>query len=230
VVGPTAPLSTTAGRHRGGILALRVIDVSMPLFEGMPSFPDDPSFVLEPLARLRRGEPYDLSRLVLGSHTGTHLDPPSHFFPGGVSVDRLDLEALLGPCLVVEGGSNLRTVEAAELANVPRGTRRVLLRTANSARWARKLEFFEDYVGLSLDGARRLVEQGVRLVGIDALSVETDPSLRFPVHRELLGHGVAILEGLLLGGVGPGDYDLSCLPLPVRDGDGGPARAVLRSK
>lgn len=228
--GPAQALWSTAGTALPGVRTVRSIDVSMPLFEGMPSFPGDPPFAAEPVLRVDRGEPYDLSRLTLGSHAGTHVDPPSHFFAGEASADLLDLDLLNGPCLVVQGGADRRAVSAEEVAAVPPGTTRLLLRTANSDRWARKLEYFDDYVTLSRAAASSLVEQGVRLVGIDALSVESDPSGRFPVHRELLGHGVVILEGLLLEAAPPGPYELGCLPLAVRHGDGGPARAVLRPR
>jgi len=206
---------------------VRTIDVSMPLFEGMPRFPGDPPFATEPVARLALGGPYDLSRLTMGSHTGTHLDPPSHFVPGGVPVDGVDLDALNGPCQVVAGGANGRSVTAAEAETVPPGTARLLWRTPNSARWARRLAFFDDFVGLSLGAAERLVERGVRLVGIDALSVENSGSETYPVHRRLLERGVVILEGLLLEEAPPGRYDLQCLPLRWRGGDGSPSRVVL---
>jgi arylformamidase len=206
---------------------MRRLDISMPLFDGMPAFPGDPPFASVPVRRLAAGDPYALSGLTLGSHAGTHLDPPRHFRPDGVSVDALDLDVLNGPCEVVDAGPSTEPVGPDRLGDVPAGTVRVLLRTPNSARWAQKLEFFEDYVGLSVEGAARLVERGVRLVGIDALSIERDPSDRFPVHRVLLDRGVVILEGLLLAGVRPGRYGLECLPLRIRDGDGAPARAVL---
>lgn len=204
-----------------------VLDVSMPLREGMPAMPGDPPVELRPLARLDAGSPFNLSRLTLGTHAGTHLDPPGHFLPGAPLADRLDLRLLNGECRVVRVPSRAGTISPAELERVPQGTKRVLLRTANSTRWARKLEYFADYVGLSLEGARLLLRRGVRLVGIDSLSIEHDLSERFPVHRELLGNGAVILEGLLLAGARPGRYELRCLPLRVQDGDGGPARAVL---
>ena len=209
---------------------MRTIDVSMPLFAGMPAFPGDPPFASEAASRLERGDPYDLSRITMGSHAGTHVDPPSHFLPGARSAEALDLDVLNGPCEVfrVRGGGRLIT--AAMLSEVPAGTRRLLLRTENSERWARRLEFFEEYVHLGLDGAKALLKAGVRLVGIDSLSIESDPSGRFPVHRELLGHGALILEGLLLASAEPGAYELRCLPLALRGGDGGPARAVLASR
>ena len=199
----------------------------MPLFEGTPALPGDPPFASAPVRRLSAGEPYNLSRLAVGSHAGTHLDPPSHFLPDGTTVDALDLATLNGPCWVLDAGPSPDDVGPDRLAGVPSGAERVLLRTRNSARWARTLEFFDDFVGLSVEGAAWLLGRGVRLVGIDALSIERDPSDRFPVHRALLERGVVILEGLLLDGVRPGRYTLECLPLRVRDGDGAPARAVL---
>ena len=209
---------------------MKRIDISMPLFPGMPSFPGDPPLAVERLRTLERGDPYNISRLSLGSHAGTHVDPPVHFVPGGRAVDRLDLGSLNGPCRVVETDSRSRTVGPEAVNGLPPGTERVLFRTANSARWARSLEFFSDYVGLSPEAANALVERGVRLVGLDSLSVENDPSGAFPVHHILLGRGILILEGLLLDGVPGGEYLLECLPLRLRDGDGGPARATLLSE
>lgn len=203
------------------------IDVSMPLFAGMPAFPGDPEFASDPLRRLERGDPYALAGLRLGSHAGTHVDAPRHFLPDGVSVDRLDLDVLCGPAVVLHVPGTAPAVGPEHLAGLPPRTERLLLRTSNSGRWTERLEFFPDYVGLTLDGARALRARGVRLVGIDALSVESDPTDRFPVHRELLAAGVPIVEGLLLGPAPAGRYEMSCLPLRLQDGDGAPARVVL---
>ena len=204
------------------------IDVSMPLFTGMPAFPGDPPFSAERAHSIDRGDPYNLSELTLGSHAGTHVDPPVHFIPRGATIDRIDLGALNGPCQVVAVPDSAESVGPRELAAVPNGTPRVLLRTANSERWHRRLEFFPDYVALAPEGADALIARGVRLIGIDSLSIERDTTGRFPVHHRLLGSEVLILEGLLLADVRPGPYELACLPLAWRDGDGGPARAILR--
>jgi arylformamidase len=204
------------------------IDISMPLSEGTPRFPGDPPVVMEPLQRIDLGAPSNLSRWVLGSHAGTHVDAPSHFFRGAPSVDRLSLDTLAGPCLVVGGGADGRSVTAEELGKLPPGTTRVLLKTPNSLRWSRSLEYFDDYVELSEGGAARLLSAGVKLVGIDALSVESDPTGRFPIHRLLLSRGVVILEGLLLEAVREGASELACFPLALRDGDGAPVRAAVR--
>ena len=199
----------------------------MPLYPGMPAFPGDPEFSTAPSHRIERGDAYNISTVGFGTHAGTHVDPPVHFIPGGAAIDRVDLELLNGPCRVVGVPDACRTIGGPEASGVPPGTERVLFRTSNSARWARSLRFFEDYVALDPTGAQTLLGAGVRLVGIDALSIERDPSGRFPVHHALLGHGALILEGLLLADAPPGEYDLACLPLRLADGDGGPARVTL---
>jgi arylformamidase len=206
---------------------MRRIDISMPLFPGMPSFPGDPAFVSTRVRSLEAGDPYNLSLLSFGSHSGTHLDPPVHFVEGGATTDELDLEVLNGPCRVVDIGLRATSVGADAVERIPAGTARVLFRTANSPRWATSLTFFPDYVGLTSAAADALVERRIRLVGVDALSVENDPTGTYPVHHSLLGNGALILEGLLLATVPAGEYLLECLPLRLRGGDGGPARAAL---
>jgi len=199
----------------------------MPLFEGMPSFPGDPPFGSTPRRSISHGDVYSISELSLGSHAGTHVDPPVHFISGGAAVDRIDLEVLNGPCQVVEVDDRAPAVDSDAVDRIAAGASRVLFRTANSSRWSRSLSFFSDYVGLTRAAADALVHRQVRLVGIDALSIENDPTETYPVHRTLLARGSLILEGLLLSGVPAGDYRLECLPLRLRDGDGSPARATL---
>ena len=203
------------------------IDISMPLAAGMPSFPGDPVFANEPVRSLAKGDPYSVSALRLGSHAGTHVDPPCHFLAGGATIDEVDLGRLNGPCVVVDIPPNATSIGPAELGSLPPNPERVLFRTRNSARWRAALEFFPDYVAVSDAGAAELLRRGVRLVGVDSLSVERDADGRFPVHHRLLGGGSLILEGLLLDGASPGRYSLHCMPLRVRRGDGGPARAAL---
>lgn len=206
---------------------MRRIDISMPLYPGMPAFPGDPPFETARLRALDRGDPYNISTVVLGSHAGTHVDPPAHFVRDGVTADRLDLDALNGPCWVVEVDSRVTAIGVREVDSLPAGAERVLFRTSNSSRWARSLSFFADYVALSPPAAEALAARKVALVGVDSLSIENDPSGRYPVHHLLLGRGIVLLEGLLLEGVAEGEYTLECLPLRLRDGDGGPARAAL---
>ncbi len=203
------------------------IDISFPIRDRMAGFPGDPPVRLLPVRRIAEGAAYDLSSLSMSSHTGTHVDPPRHFLPGGAGIDGVDLGRLNGPARVVGVPSSATVVDAATVARVPAGTERVLFRTRNSDRWPPRFEFFPDYVGLDDSAAEALLARGVRLVGIDSLSVEKDASGTFPVHHRLLGGGALILEGIVLGSVPEGAYDLACLPLRIVDGDGGPCRAVL---
>jgi arylformamidase len=235
-------------------LSVVVIDISLSIDAGMAVWPGDPPVLVEPVSRVEAGDIAAVSRLALGTHTGTHVDPPAHFLAGGATVDELPLDVLVGPAVVADltGGC---PVDAARLEalGLPHETRRLLLKTADApsapppsttggaqgpyttaATTGRAQEHDKGArpVGvpstgvLTPDGAAWLVERGVRLVGADTLSIEpaTDD---YPVHRVLLGAGVIIVEGLDLRAAAPGRYQLACLPLRIAGGDGAPARAVL---
>jgi arylformamidase len=167
--------------------------------------------------------------MSMSTHTGTHVDPPIHFVDGGATIDRVSLDTLIGDAVVADM-RGVRTIGLAELeaAALPIGAERVLFLTDWSARWAEESPAFPDAVTcVSEEGARWLVDRGVRLVGTDFISIEGADDHTYPVHRALLGAGIAIVEGLDLRDVPAGRYTLWCLPLKLRDGDGGPARVVL---
>jgi arylformamidase len=180
------------------------------------------------LSHLDRGDPATVSQLSMSAHAGTHVDAPCHFVRGGSGVDALDLQVLVGPCLVVHTGDvDALSAGVLEASSIPPGTERLLFRTRNSDRDTHDGQAFdEDYAALTKDGARWLAARGVRLVGIDALSIASfeDTGL---THQILLEAGVIVLEGLDLGEVEAGHYQLVCLPLKIVGGDGSPARAVL---
>lgn len=203
------------------------IDVTVPIHPGMVVYEGDPGVRVTSALALERGDPANVSHLALGSHTGTHVDAPSHFIPGGATLDRLPLDVLLGRARVLACPPGPITAGTVAGAGPGRGGR-LLFKTGNSALWERG-RFVRAYQALTLEAARLLVEAGVALVGIDYLSVEGFGAQGHPVHRCLLGAGTVILEGLDLSAVTPGDYELCCLPLRVRDGDGAPARALLRA-
>lgn len=200
-----------------------LIDISQPLRSGLPVWPGDP-----PLEIARLGEELpSVSHLSLGTHAGTHVDPPAHFIAGAATVDELSLDVLVGDAWLARiGGPGPITAAELERADIPPATARLLLCTDNASRPA--TAFDPDYVALAPDAAQWLLTRGVRLVGIDAPSIEPFDSPGEPVHHLLLAAGVAIVEGLVLGHVLPGAYELICLPLLVRGGDGAPARVVLR--
>ena len=207
---------------------MHIYDITAPLSPALPVYPGDPKVTITPVAQLQWGDVANVSHLVMSSHTGTHLDAPRHFFEEGIAVDGLDLRFLMGParvCAFPHATTHLTAddLRPLGLANI----QRLLLQTPNATLWE-KTGFQTDYIALTESAAHLLVEMGVRLVGIDYLSVDAFERQDFPVHRILLGAGVLILEGLDLRTVPPGDYELLALPLLLEHGDGAPARAILR--
>jgi arylformamidase len=205
----------------------RLLDVSVPLGPGLPAYPGNPEFELQPVKRIADGGSSNVSRLVLGTHTGTHVDAPRHFFDDGEGVDQVRMDLLIGRTRVIEinerGGIGQEQLAEAGL----REDLRVLLRTPNSALWNGE-GFHKEYTHLTEAGARYLVDQGVKVVGIDYLSVEQFKKPGAPAHRALLAGGVVIIEGLNLADVEPGMYEMYCLPLRIAGADGAPARVILK--
>lgn len=210
-----------AGTARGWI------DATVPLSRDLPTWPGDPGVEVEPLARIADGDPANVSRLSASTHAGTHVDPPYHFLEDGARVDEMPPQVGLGPARVVEVDGDVVAADDVAEAGVAEGER-LLFRTRNSEEdWARE-PFREDFAHLTTPAAEALAEAGPRLVGVDYLSVAGYDENEGPVHDALLGAGAWILEGLDLSRAEAGAYELVCLPLLVEDGDGAPARALLR--
>lgn len=208
---------------------MRFIDISLPLRSGMITWPGDEEVRVERTLDMGKGDPYNLSRLRLSLHAGTHLDAPLHFMSGGMDISSMPLEVGVGPCRVVGIPDRLR-IDREDLESLsPQEGERILFKTRNSTRAWWQEPFVEDYVHLSREAAAYLAERGVLLVGIDYLSVGPFGKGAEEVHLELLEAGVWILEGLNLCEVEPGDYELICLPLRVANGEGSPARAILKT-
>ena len=205
-------------------------DVTVPVSEGIPVWPGDPAVHVEWANRIDRGDDLNLSRLQMGSHTGTHVDAPFHFIDGGATVEQVPVELLIGPAYVASlEGLNTVTIHAEELAamGLPAGIVRLLLKTRNSAFWhERGLAFQRDFTHLGADAARWLVERGIQVIGIDYLSIGAFEHGE-EVHHILLGAGVIAIEGLDLSQVPAGPCQLICLPLKIEGGDGAPARVVV---
>lgn len=210
-----------------------IYDLSVPLCAELPTYPGDPGIRIQDWSRLANGDGANVSALSFGAHTGTHVDAPAHFIEGAKKVDALALDVLIGEAQVIEVPEEKRVIdEEFVAANCAPGTKRVLFKTRNSAFWTADFtEFRTDFTYLGLPAAQRLVQQGVKLVGIDYLSIEKFKSKEHEVHRALLSREVIIVEGLNLTDVPAGKYELICLPLRLRShlGDGAPARAVLRT-
>ena len=204
-------------------------DISLPIAPSMPTWPSDAPITVEPTSRIGQGDSANVSRLGMSSHTLTHVDPPNHFIDRGLTVDRLPLDVLIGPAIVVEPRPQKNLITATELGQLGlRDAERVLIKTRNSDLWSGgPYDFETDYVSISKDAAAWLVSKGVKLVGVDYLSVEAYGTRDHAVHHTFLGNGVVLVEGLNLSQVPEGRYQLICLPLRIQNGDGAPARVVL---
>lgn len=227
-----------------------IYDLTLPISPRLAVWPGDPPVEIVREMDIAQGDPFNLTRLNISAHTGTHMDAPRHFIPTGAAIDQLPLDRLMGPAWVAEvgegkdgkageedrkdrktwdAGGRLVTAAVLDGLDIPAGVTRLLLKTANSRWWVGPLTpaFHQDFVALDASAAAWLVERGVELVGIDYLSIERGDDESFPVHTALLGAGIVILEGLNLHAVAPGAYHLIALPLKLADADGAPARVIL---
>ena len=204
------------------------IDISWPLGPDTPVWPGSPGIETAAHNAIARGDVANVTRLTMDVHTGTHVDAPRHFLPGGVCVEELGLEPFIGDAFVAEV-EDAQEIDAAllETAGIPTSVRRLLLRTRNSndGTWSAS-PFRRDYAALTASGAKWAVERQLALIGIDYLSIQRfdDPP---DTHEILLRAGVAILEGLDLSRVKQGRYTLVCLPLRLQASEAAPARAIL---
>lgn len=207
----------------------RIYDISVPIRTGGLIYPGNPAISITAQQAISQGAGANVSRLDFGSHTGTHVDAPKHFFDDGAGVDALSLDVLMGPARVLTFSDDVLSIGEAELRpHDLSGETRVLLKTRNSAWLASgSTEFHPDYTYVAPDGAEYLASLGVQLVGVDYLSVEQFHSGHHKTHRTLLERGIVIIEGLVLSDVPAGTYELRCLPILLAGLDGAPARAVL---
>jgi len=203
---------------------MEIFDVSIPIRDGMLHYAGNPPVHVTRVSLLEAGDPVNVSELDMGAHSGTHVDAPDHFLAAGAGAEALPLEALIGPADVVDATAAVTALDLLTVRNLElpsRGSERILFKTRNSQLWNRD-EFSRDFVRLDGEAAAYLVERGVKLLGIDYLSIGDAEA-----HRVLLGAGVVCVEGLDLRGIEPGSYELVCLPLKLVGSDGAPARAVL---
>jgi arylformamidase len=207
-------------------LAHGIIDIALPINPEMPIWPGDPRPELTPVTSLEV-EGVQVSRLVLGTHSGTHLDAPRHFVAGGRTIDQLDLGALVGLCRVIEVVRAEGHITRADLQRLQlHPDDRLLLKTRNSHQSVGRT-FALDFAALEPPAADYLCEQGIALVGIDGPSIDAWEAGDFPSHKRLLGADILIVENLVLRHVIPGIYGLIAAPLNLTDADGCPIRALL---
>ena len=202
-------------------------DISLTIYPGMLAWPGQPQVAMDTVKSIARGDSSNVSLLHIGTHTATHVDAPRHFIPDAPFVDSISPEVLIGPARLLQL-PEVHLIDRSLLEGLElKGVERLLFGTRNSALLKQK-SFEQNYAAISEDAAHYLVDMGIKLVGIDYLSVEKYHNESRPVHHILLGAGVVIIEGLDLTEVPPGDYELFCLPLKIKNGDGAPARVFLR--
>ncbi len=207
---------------------MTIHDISLGVAPGMPIWPGDPPLKLERFSTIAGGQAVNATQWSSCVHIGTHVDAPAHFIDGGASADELSLKDLNGRAYVVNlPQANVLDKATLERARIPQRTRRLLFKTCNSKLWAAgDTRFRKDFVAIDASGAEWLVDKGVRLVGVDYLSVAPWGAVG-PTHRILLSAGVIVVEGLNLSDVTQGRYTLHCLPVKLVGADGAPARAIL---
>jgi len=208
---------------------MKTYDVSLTISPEMPVWPGDGGILIERIHKMEAGAEANVSRMAIGVHTGTHVDAPYHFLKDGGTVEGLPLKVLVGRAYVIHlrDEVDLITPEVLEAAGIPPRTRRVLIRTRNSKQWGKDYRpFLKSFVAVDPKAAEYLVKRGVKLVGVDYLSVAPFGNAT-PTHVTLLKAGVVIVEGLNLSQVSQGRYNFYCLPLKLTGSDGAPARAIL---
>jgi arylformamidase len=207
---------------------MRTYDVTLTISPNLVVWPEDPDISLERVSKIEEGASANVSRVEMSVHTGTHIDAPFHFLAKGKTIEQVSLDLLMGRAYVLHlPDADVITADLLENSSIPPRTRRVLFRTRNSEVWGKGTKKFqENYVAVAPDAARYLVKKGVKLVGVDYLSVAPFDDL-VATHEILLKAGVVIVEGLDLSGIAQGRYSFYCLPLKLGKSDGAPARAVL---
>lgn len=209
-------------------MAKKWIDISVTIKPGMAHWPDNPEIRVDRMLDMDKGDVCNVSVLSMGSHTGTHMDAPLHFIRGAKSLDKMPLDATIGPARVIEI-KDKESIKASEIENQRiKPGERILFKTINSKESWKTDNFDEDFVYISREAAAFLAKAKVMTVGIDYLSVGGFRKDGIETHHALLGAGIWIIEGLNLSKIKPGRYELNCLPLKVLNSDGAPARALLR--
>ena len=204
------------------------IDISFSYYDGMAIYPANPQYVCQKVSDMQNGDSCNVSRITLGTHTGTHIDAPSLFVQNGMPIDRLPLAWTNGSAKVLHIEATVITVECLKKYEIEKDDI-IIFRTSNSDVFE-GTKVLESYVTLDYEGAQYLVDKQVKMIGIDYMTIERPRDLREPgksVHTILLGNNIPVLETLDLRCVEEGKYTLMCLPLKLQGSDGSPVRAVL---
>jgi len=205
---------------------MKIYDITAEISDNLPVYGNERPTV-DRVFRLENGDKFNFTKLGLSTHTGTHADMPSHFIMNGATCDTIPLDYFYGPATLIRMANVANNITKADLLHFDIKEGCILLIDTGQSKYMRQGTFKEDFFALTPDAAQYLVERKIKTIGIDYLSIDPYGTADFPAHMELLGNGIAVLEGLVLEGVPEGEYTLSALPLKVAGGDGSPVRAIL---
>jgi arylformamidase len=207
------------------------IDVSLTLKSDMLHWPGDPAVLIERIRDMDKTDTVNLSKITMGAHSGTHIDAPAHFINGERGTDNIPVASMIGPTRVIDiAAPGSVTRSELERHRIRRGER-ILLKTLNSEKkLLHRKAFIDKFVYVEADAADYIVARGVRTIGLDYLSIGGYKKDGRYVHMQLLGAGILIIEGLDLSDVPAGRYDMICLPIKIFNGDGAPARVLLKKR
>ncbi len=207
---------------------MQVYDITLTITQDMVIWPGDPPVEISRVSEISKGDISNVTKMQMTAHTGTHIDAPCHFIDGGETVENIPIETLTGRVYMLHlPDAKTITLDMVKDSPIPPRTKRVIFRTSNSEQWSSGAKKFkEDFVALSPEAAEHLVNRGIKLIGVDYLSVAAYDDVT-PTHKILLEAGVVIVEGLDLSSVEQGRYTLYCLPIKIGGSDGAPARAIL---
>ena len=204
-----------------------LIDITRPLQNGTPEWPGDTPVAFNFVARIENGDAVNVGHLSMSVHNGTHADAPHHYHDAGIPIDQVPLETYVGPARVVDI-RDWKAITIAQLTTIEAGSaERLLLRTGA---WTRPDEFPQSWPLMDPDVPAWLTARGVKLIGLDAPSVDELTSKDLPIHLACNAAGLFIMENLLLDDAPAGDYELIAIPLRLTGADGSPVRAVLRNQ
>jgi arylformamidase len=201
-----------------------MIDITRRLYDGHPVWPGDTPFSFELTWKMSEGASVNVGKLTTTTHLGTHLDAPWHYDPEGGRLESVPLPVLVGPCQVVDARGQ-QALDAPFLRSLELRAGRVLFYTGQPDEWR---DFPQEFTHVLPAAVDYLAERGVKLFGTDAPSVDPLTSKDLPGHKAFARKGIYILEGLALGAVKPGEYELIALPLRLEGADASPVRAILR--
>jgi len=219
---------------------MKIIDISRTIQADMDMYPGEAGPQITKVSGLDEGDSYNISRITLGTHTGTHVDPPLHLIRDRAGIDMLPMNTLVGSARVFDLSSISRPIEASDIGPLEAGEI-ILLKGGpgdlGSSGGSADSGSSGDSDGsggrsvscgacLTAACARYLVDIGIKTIGTDAISIGALDE-EYEVHHTLLDAGIVVIEGLEMTDVEAGDFFLVCLPLKIANGDGGPARAVL---